>query len=167
MHDGTSPQVKHIFSDATVAGTAALPTSHGRQGMCDGHALPPCGTPLRGLLAFPPFLQQGFIGMHADTATRRARGTALAQRTARTGGGWTLHPLPGHTGHDRTPWTAQLVALPIQREGALRKIWPLTYGPGLTDNGQRLTPLLDQLTGQVGPVTMQRPPRALVRRHVH
>ena len=46
MHDSTLPQIKHILPDPTVAGAVALPTSHVRQGMFDGHALPQLRTSL-------------------------------------------------------------------------------------------------------------------------
>jgi hypothetical protein len=44
MHDSTSPQIKHLLPHSTVAGAMALPTINVRQGMFDGHALPPLYT---------------------------------------------------------------------------------------------------------------------------
>jgi hypothetical protein len=71
-----------------------LPPSHVRQGMFDGHALPPLGTPLRRLLAFPQLLPQGFIGMHADTPARGAGRTPRSQRPPAhvAAGNFTLPP---------------------------------------------------------------------------
>ena len=79
MHDSTSLQIKHILSNATVAGAAPLVHGYMRQGMFDGHALPQLHPSLRRLLAFPQLLQQGFIRMNTDAA---ARGAARAQSYA-------------------------------------------------------------------------------------
>jgi hypothetical protein len=64
VHDRTAPQIKHILPDSAVAGTAAVPMAHVRQGMFDGHTLAQLRPPLRRLLAFTQLLQQGFIGMN-------------------------------------------------------------------------------------------------------
>src|SRR5499427_2949589 len=138
MHDSTSPQIKHILPDPTVAGAVALPTSHVRQGMFDGHALPQLGTPLRRLLAFPQLLQQGFIGMNADTPARSAGSTPRSQRTPRTRGRGKLHAATGLKGHGDAARTLQLASLPIQLERTFGKIRPLVYRPGLAENGQCL-----------------------------
>src|SRR5262245_52969326 len=117
MHDSTSSQIKHILPDAPVTRSAALPMSHVCQGMLDGHALPQLHPSLRRLLAVPQLLQQGFIRMNADAASRGAGGAAVPQRTACTRGGWKLHHLTGRKGHYLARWTPQFVALPIQLEG--------------------------------------------------
>jgi hypothetical protein len=154
MHDSTSPQIKDILPDSTVAGAAALPPSNVRQGMFDGHALPQLRPPLRRLLAFPQLLQQGFIGMNTDATTRRARGAALPQRTAPTRRRRELNHTPDGKGDGLSAWAPQFVALPIQLERTFRKIRPLMHRPRLAKNGQRLAPLLHQLTGQIGSVNI-------------
>src|SRR5262249_20657983 len=144
MHDSTPTQIKDIFPDPAVAGAAALPTSNLCQGMFHGYALAQLRPPLRRALAFAQLLQQGFIVMHADAATRRAGGAALPQRTACARGGWKLHHLPGGKGHDLATRTPQFVALPVELESTFGKIRSLTHGPRLAEHGQRLAPLLHQ-----------------------
>src|SRR4029434_3278675 len=161
MRDRTSPQIKHILSDAPVAGAAPLPTSYMRQGMFDGHALPQLRTPLRRLLAFPQLLQQSFVGINTDAAARRTRGTALPQRTTGTGRRWKRHDPTGLKGHRLSAWTPQGVPCPIQLEGTFGKIRSLPHRPGLAENRQLLGPLVHQRTGQIGSVNMQFPQRAL------
>jgi hypothetical protein len=155
MHDSTSPQIKHILPDPTVAGAVALPTSNMCQGMFDGYALPQLGTPLRRLLACPQLLQQGFIGMNIDTPARGAGGASQPQRTTRTRGRGKLHTAAGFKGHCDATRTLQFVSLPIQLERTFGKIRPLVHRPGLAENGQRRGALLHQLTGQIGPVNVQ------------
>src|SRR5215510_15024121 len=131
MHNRTAPQIKHILPHPTVAGTAALPTSHVRQGMLDRHALPQLGTPLRRLLAFPQLLQQSFIGMNTDTPARSAGGALRPQRTLRARGRGKLHKTARRKGHRDAAWTLQFVSLPVQMERTFGKIWPLLHWPGL------------------------------------
>src|SRR5512145_3293266 len=111
MHDSTSPQIKHILPDPTIASAVALPPSHLRQGMFDGHALPQLGTPLRRLLAFPQLLQQGFIGMQADTPARSAGRTPWPQCTPRTCGRGKLHAATGLKGPRDAARTLQRMSL--------------------------------------------------------
>src|SRR5215475_13715734 len=166
MHDSTPTQIKDIFPDPTVAGAATLPAPHMGQGMFHGYALTQLCPPLRRALAFTQLLPQGFIGMNADTAARGASGTAVPQRTAGTRGGGELDDLSWGKGHALATRTPQGVALPIELEGSFGKIRPLPHGPRLAENGPRLAPLLPQLTGQIGPVNRQFPPRALWHRQV-
>src|SRR5262249_35073949 len=91
MNDGTSSQIKNILPHSPVAGASALPVPHMGQGVFHGHALAQPRAPLGGLLAVAQLLQQGFIGMNADAAARRARGTTRPQRTVRTRGRGKLH----------------------------------------------------------------------------
>src|SRR5215831_10027079 len=166
MHDRTTPQIKHILPDATVASATALPPPHMCQGMFDGHALPQLRPSLRRLLAFAQLLQQGLIGMNTDAAPRGAGGAALPQRTLLARRRRELDHAPRGKGHRLSAWTAQYGVLPIQLEGTFRKIRPLSYRPSLAENGQCLGPLLDQRTGQIGSINMQFPQRALLRRQV-
>src|SRR4030095_1214886 len=101
MHDSTPTEIKDIFPDPAVAGAAALPAPNMCQSMFHGHALAQLRTPLRRALAFAQLLQQGFIGMNADTAARGAGGTAIPQRTTGTRGGGELDDLSWCKGHDR------------------------------------------------------------------
>src|SRR5215475_12837872 len=125
MNDSAPSQIKHIFAHSTVAGASALPVPNVRQGMLHGHPLTQFRTPWRRLLAFPPLLQQGFIGMNADAAARGARGTPRSQGTMRTRGRGTLPHATGLKGPRDAAWTLQDMLLPIQGEGSVGKTWPL------------------------------------------
>src|SRR5262245_33706810 len=163
MNDSTPSQIKHILAYATVASASALPVPDVRQGMFHGHTLPQLRTPLWRLLTFPQLLQQGFIGMNADAAARGARGTPRSQGTRRTRGRWKLHQAARLKGHRDAARTLQDVLVPIQCEGSFGKKWPLLHWPRLAENGQRVGALLYQRTGQIGPINMQFPQRALLR----
>src|SRR5215475_9475253 len=162
MHHCTAPQIKDVLPHPTVASTSALPTSHVRQGMFDGHALPQFGPSLRRLLTFAQLLQQGFIGMNADAAARGAGGTAVPQCTARTSRRWEFAQSPRLKGHADAAWTLQSVPLPIQQERAFGEIRPLMDGPRLAENRHLLGALLHPGTGQIRPVAMQFLQRALL-----
>src|SRR4030095_16948331 len=136
MNDGTSSQIKHILPYPPVAGASALPATHMGQGVFHGHALAQLRAPLGGLLAVAQLLQQGFIGMNADTAARRARGTTRPQRTVSTRGRGKLHHPTGLKRHRLSARTAQCVPFPIQLEGTFGEIWPWLYWPRFRENGQ-------------------------------
>src|SRR5262249_3920890 len=155
MHDRTTPQIKHILPDAPVTRSAALPMSHVCQGMLYGHALAQLGPSLRRLLAFPQLLQQGFIRMNADTASRGAGGAAVPQRTMGTGSRGKLDHSAGLKRHRLSARTAPFVPFPIQLKGPFGEIWAWAYGPGFTENGQVIGALLYQRTGQIRPVNVQ------------
>src|SRR5262245_59895653 len=107
MNDSAPSQIKHILAYATVAGASALPVPDVRQGMFHRHALAQLRASWGRLLAFTQLLQQGFIGVNADAATRRTRGTARPQRTLGTGGSGKLHHATGLKRHDLSTRTVQ------------------------------------------------------------
>ncbi len=146
MHDGTSSQIKHILPHPPVAGTAALPVPNMGQSVFHGDALAQLRTSLGGLLAFAQLLQQGFIGMNADAAARRTRGTTRPQRTGGTGGRGKLHYSPRLKRHRLAARTAQFVPFPIQLEGRFGEIQDGPYWPRFAENGQGIVALLDQST---------------------
>ena len=44
VNDGAPAQVKQVFANASIAGTASLPSPNVCQGMLDGNPLPQLGT---------------------------------------------------------------------------------------------------------------------------
>src|SRR5262249_20655226 len=136
MNDGTASQIKHIFPHSPIAGASTLPAPHMGQGVFHGDALAQLRAPLGGLLAVAQLLQQGFIGMNADAAARRARGTTRPQRTVRTGSRGKLDHSAGLKRHRLSARTTQFMPFPIQMEGTFGEIWPLPDWPGFTENGQ-------------------------------
>src|SRR5262245_48627605 len=103
MHDSTPTPIKDIFPAPPGAGAATVPAPHRGQGMCHGYALTPLGSPRRRALAVPQLLQQGFIGMQAETAARGAGGTTIPPRTAGPWGGGALDDLSWCKGQALAP----------------------------------------------------------------
>src|SRR5262245_3874426 len=149
MNGCTSSQIKHILSRPPVAGTSALPVSDMGQGVFDCDALAQLCTSLGSLLPFAQLLQEGFLGMKADAAARRTRGTTRPQRTVGTGGRGKLHHPTRRKRHRLAARTAQFVPFPIQLEGTFGEIVTGPYWPRFTENGQVIMALLDQGTGQI------------------
>src|SRR4029450_5964732 len=167
MNDCTSSHITHILPYPPVAGASALPATHMGQGVFHGHALAPLRAPLGGLLAVAQLLQQGFSGMHADAAARRARGTTRPQRTVRTGGRGKLDHPTGLTRHRLSARTTPFVPFPIQMEGTFGAIWTWPYGPRLPENGAGRASLPRHGTGHIRPVDVPCLPGALWRGQVH
>lgn len=164
MHDSAPPRLKDVLPHPTVAGTAALPASHVGQGTFHRYLLAQFCTPVRRLLTCAPLLQQCFIGMNADAATRDTRRAALSQRTSGTGCPWQLDHATGRKGHRHTTRTPQFLALPVPFEGGLGTRRSLPHGSCFAKHGHVIGPLLDQQAGQVGPLDRPFVQRGLLAR---